>query len=196
MSDLVVYADNLTPDEIAIAAALGDMAIGRGGTLDEQQTPVYLRGLVEVNAAYVVRACRVLERARRQEYEPVVPAIGTIRALAEDLARADGERVARAKLLPPPVAEEDEKPYFCLDCRDEPSAWVTRWCRGHGRHVVVDEPSPRYTVLPCGRRTSHGPHAWVESCACRSVNPVIHAHQQRMHAARDRKAHVARKAMR
>lgn len=178
----------LTESELHIASALADMAIARGGTFDDYQTPVYLRGLVDLDAGLVGRACEQIGLEPRDPYSPVVPPVGTIRARVFALAREDTAKIAAAKLLPAPVAEPDEQPYFCLECRDEPNAWVVRWCRGRGKSAVVESTDRGLAILPCARRDSHPPHSYAERCACLPSNPVIAGHRRRIRDAQQRKS--------
>lgn len=172
---------DITEHELAIASALADMAIARGGLLDDFQTPVYLRALVDLDPALIARACEAIGLERREDFEPVLPPVGTIRARVEQMAQEDAATAAAAKLLPPPVAEPDERPYFCLLCRDEPSAWRPYRCLGWGQAVAEESrDDERLTVLACARRTPHGSHTYVERCTCADVNPVIAAHKRRI----------------
>lgn len=183
----------LTETELRIASALADMAIARGGTFDDFQTPVYLRGLVDLDSHLVARACDALGREPRADYTPVVPPVGTIRQRVLDLARVDAAAESAAKLLPAPVSEPDEKPYFCLECRDEPYGWRVVWCRGVGSMASTGTPKDTtLTVLVCARRGSHPPHTYTERCTCYGVNPVSAAHRRRMHEAIQRRAQKAR----
>lgn len=185
--DITHAIPELTEGELTIASALVDMAIARGGTFDDYQTPVYLRGLVDLDARLVARACEQIGLETRASYEQVVPAVGIIRARVVALSRDDAAKEAAAKLLPAPVAEPDEKPYFCLECRDEPHGWRTYWCRGKGPQAVIDQ-LERTGVLPCARRHSHDPHTYVDRCGCYEVNPVSAAHRRRMAEFQTRKS--------
>jgi len=175
-------AHDLTTSELTIASALADMAIARGGTFDDYQTPIYLRGLVDLDSQLVARACEALGLEPREDYTPVVPPVGTIRQRVGELARKDTAAEAAKKLLPLPVSEDNEKPYFCLDCRDEPYAWRVYRCGGRGKAAGMV--GGEGAVFACARRNDHAAHTYVERCGCYSTNPVSAEHRRRMDAAK------------
>lgn len=181
------WLPEITESEIRLASALADMAIGRGGTFDDYQTPVYLRGLADLDVSLLERACRLLALEKRAEFEPVVPSIGVIRERAEQIGRQDTAQAAAAKLLPAPKREGDEPTYFCHECHDEPNGWRIFWCRGAGVELVV-ETRDRGDVFPCARKDKHKPHAYADRCKCLPYNPVIAKARERQRAFVDRKA--------
>lgn len=172
----------LTESELTIASALADMAIARGGTFDDYQTPIYLRGLVDLDAALVARACEQLGLEPREDFTPVVPPVGTIRQRVERLAREDTAKAAAAKLLPLPKSEDDEPRYFCVACRDEPYGWRVFRCGGKGESAGLARGDGE--LYACSRRVDHYPHSYVERCACHGTNPVSAEHRRRMDEAR------------
>jgi len=175
--------DQLSESELQIASALADMAIARGGTFDDYQTPIYLRALVDLDAGLVARACEAFGLEPREAYAPVVPAVGAIRQRVAQLAREDTARAAGAKLLPMPARENPDEPtFFCRDCWDEPFGWRPLRCRGVG--PASGELKSSEPIRPCGRMKAHGAHTYVEQCACYGVNPVSAAHRRRMDEAR------------
>lgn len=173
--------------ELTIGDALVRLAAARGGLLDDVTSEVYLERLSRLDALLVKRACEHWSDIPREDFQPVLPPVGLLIETAERFARDDQAQIAAAKLLPAPVREDDEKPYFCLECRDEPYGWRAYWCRGKGKSAVIDQPD-RSGVLPCARRDSHSPHSYVERCSCFDVNPNSAAHRRRITEFQQRKA--------
>ena len=164
---------------LTIGDALVRLAAARGGLLDDVTSEVYLERLSRFDPRLVRRACEHWSDVPRQEYQPVLPPVGRLIETVERLAREDAATASAAKLLPPPVAEPDEKPYFCLACRDEPYGWRAYWCRGRGQ-ASAGETSDRADVRVCGRRDSHAAHTYVERCGCYDVNPTSAASRRRI----------------
>lgn len=165
-----------------IATAVLRLSIARGGgVLDDITGDVYVRGLMDLRADLVTEACDDLGLEPREDFKPAMPTVADIRARVDRIAREAAARDAAAKLLPAPVSEPDERPYFCLDCRDEPHAWRAFWCAGIGSAASRTGPTdPRRTVCPCSRRHPHAHHGYVERCQCADVNPIIAEHRRRI----------------
>lgn len=183
----------VTDAELVIASALAELAIARGGVLDEHQTPVYVRGLADLESGDVRAACDALAREPREDYGTVLPDVGTIRARAFEVARDRADEAARAKLLPPPRRRDDDEPTFhCLACFDEPNGWRQFWCPGSGAlRVDVSQRHARHdglAIAGCGRLKAHGPHAYTERCTCVDTNPVIAEHRRKQAEYQQRRA--------
>lgn len=173
---------------LTVGDALVRLAAARGGLLDDVTSEVYLERLSRFDPHLVKRACEHWSDVPRQEYQPVLPPVGTLIETAERFAREDAAKESAARLLPAPVAEPDEKPYFCLECRDEPHGWRSFWCRGVGAFASGGGPDGTpIASRTCARRASHGPHVYVERCGCYDVNPNSAADRRRMEAFRQRK---------
>ncbi len=175
-----------TETTVAIAEAVLRLSIARGaGVVDDITGDVYVRGLLDLRADLVTSACDELGLEPRGEFKPAMPSLADIRGRVEALARDESAREASAKLLPAPVSEADEKPYFCLECRDEPFAWRSFWCRGIGQHASTTGPKDaNLSSMLCARRGPHVSHTYVEKCGCASVNPVSAEHRRRMNEAK------------
>lgn len=139
--------------------------------IDTEASGVYLIALADVDPAALERACHELARRPRREFEPAMPSVGTIRALAEQLAREDAEAAHLRQLPPDPVRDEDGPRYYCRDCHD--GDWgPALWCPGtdreaqHPRHVGAER------VL-CGRPGPHAAHTFVQRCHCWGTNAVV-----------------------
>lgn len=175
--------------ELTIGNALVRLAAARGGLLDDVTSEVYLERLSRFDPFLVKRACEHWSDIPREDYQPVLPPVGALIETLEQFARDDRAELAAAKLLPAPVAEPDEKPYFCLDCHDEPYGWRSLWCRGVGQHASTSGPKdPNLGIRACARRQSHSSHTYVERCACFEVNPNSAAHRRRMAEHQQKKA--------
>ncbi len=155
--------------------ALANLAIARGGLLDDAITPVYLRQLEDLDPLLITRACVQLANQPRADYETTLPSVGTIRALVETLAREDQAKEAAKHLLPLPDPDSDQPTFFCLDCHDESSAWREMFCTGAstGKQLDARPLNFKTPVYYCGRKFAHGPHGYVERCPCYETNPVI-----------------------
>ena len=146
-----------------IGSALAALAVARGGLLDEAQAVVYLRLLQGSDPSLIERACEAIAKERRPEFDPLMPAVGTILARAQRVHRADAERTVITHLLPLPQSEDDAPVYFCRECLDESSGWHIRQCQ----------------TIECGRPKRHAPHPYAIRCECWRRNPVVHARHQR-----------------
>lgn len=175
--------------DLTIGDALVRLSAARGGLLDDVTSEVYLERLSRFDPLLVKRACEHWSDVPRQEFQPVLPPVGSLIDTVERFARDDAAKDAAAKLLPAPVAEPDEKPYFCLECHDEPYGWRSLWCRGVGLQASTGNPKDHtLSIRPCARRNSHYPHTYVERCACFDVNPNSAEHRRRMAEFANKKA--------
>lgn len=162
--------------------ALGELAIARGAALDELNTPVYSKALLDVEPGLLERACFALGREPRRDYEPALPTVGDILERVREIGRADAEVARAANLLPAPKSDEDGPRVFCVDCQDESSGWRTLRCGGVGRHERRVEASGRDVHLPmesCGRRQEHAAHTFTVRCHCWQRNPEVDRRKQR-----------------
>ncbi|MCR4375632.1 MAG: hypothetical protein NUW22_12365 [Acidobacteria bacterium] len=156
--------------------ALKYLAVARQAEVDPAVGVVYQRGLEDIDAGLVERACEAFGKEPRADYKSALPELGALRARCEGLAREDAERAAATKLLPMPASEDDPRTwYFCQDCHDESSGWREYFCAGSG---ALKDPARRpyaltVPVYPCARKQGHAPHAYVEKCPCYATNPVI-----------------------
>lgn len=169
--------------EMVVVEALSRLAIARGGVLDEITLSVYLDTLDDQSPQLVARACATLAKTPREEFGPVVPAVGTIRELVGKIAREDSEREAAKRLLPAPKRDSDEPVFFCLNCHDEPNGWSITWCPGVGdvRELSPTDRALSTRICPCGQGQRHRAHTYAERCPCLETNPIIARHRERVH---------------
>jgi len=161
--------------DMQTANALANLAIARGGTLDDPTGLVYLRQLEDLSPDFVERACLRLANEPRGAYETTMPAVGTIRAAVGVLEREARAAEQALKLLPLPARESDEPTYFCTLCFDEPSAWRVFWCAGSPITAHLSADAKRLPIYHCGRTKTHYAHSYTERCECLPTNPVIAA---------------------
>lgn len=161
-----------TPD-LRRREALKFLIVARQADADPAVGVVYLTALADVAPEFLEAACHKLALLPREDYKPAMPDVGTIRELAESLAR-EADLDAQFKLLAPmPLAESDEPRFFCLSCRDEPHGWRPFWCPGTGEARSLDRPDrSEGSVVECGKRRGHAPHQYVARCECYETNPV------------------------
>ena len=167
---------------MVIGDALIRLAAARGGKLDDVTSEVYLDDLQAFEPSFVSRACETLRKQPRRDYETILPALATIIAEVERIAREDARVEANLRLLPMPSPSEPT--YVCLRCMD--GFWETGWCPGRG-HLAVDVglKSERYlgqTTERCAKDNPHGPHGWARKCHCVESNPVIRQQRDRQAA--------------
>lgn len=163
-----------------IGASLTRLAIARGASLDESIAVVYLTDLADLDPALVARACGVLAKLKREDYETALPSVGTIREHVEALSRDDARAQARQQLLPMPLEVADSRTWVhCRHCNDEPSGHRLFWCEGtgeyrdHAKPCPLDTPLSAITHQQCARRHPHMPHTYADRCACLPTNPAI-----------------------
>lgn len=150
--------------------ALKFLAVARQADPDFETSGVYLIALADLDSRLVMRACRQLALEPRLDFMPAMPAVGTIRALVAELARADAEAERHARYLPRPAS--DEPTYVCLTCLD--GYWVKSfWCPGRGSDQPKHARHDGLVTRPCVRRNLHAPHTWTEKCSCVETNPVV-----------------------
>lgn len=134
----------ITADE-QLTNALANLAIARGGILDEVTFAVYSDALADLEPSLVERACRQFALEPRADYESVIPSVGLIR-----------ERVTRIALAPPKALRQlppapGEPTYRCATCHDDPNGWID--------NIACPEVS-------CGRHKAHAPHFFAVRCPC------------------------------
>lgn len=163
----------MSTPELRRREALKFLSVARQADPDPAVGLVYLTALSDVAPEFLEAACHQLALQPREDYKPAMPDVGTIRALAESLAR-EADLDAQFKLLAPmPQAESDEPRYFCLSCRDEPHAWRLFWCPGVGESRSMYRPDrSEGSVVECGKQKGHAPHQYVARCECYETNPV------------------------
>src|ERR1051326_144275 len=173
---LIVPPGSFTPEPPELGAevrrALLNLALAVNHGLTEEQLKVYAFTLREVDPTWCRKACAELAGTSRFFPKPI-----EIRERAEAPQSEANAEAARAKLLPLP-ADADADPrthYFCRDCRDEVSGWRFFWCPGGGDLGDKDRPVPELGTPKyyCGRKFRHGPHNYVERCACWGTNPLV-----------------------
>lgn len=165
--------------------SLRNLALARQAEFLDGTQRVYLHVLQDVDSRLVSEACGQLALRPRAEFEPAMPTVGDVRAIALELGKAEAEAARMAKLLPLPKREDDEPRYFCLECRDEPYSWRPFWCPGTSQSRDVVRPEHvRASLVDCGRVKEHKPHDYVARCECRDVNPVAAQARERMTVAR------------
>jgi len=172
--------------QLAIAAnvignALGVLALARGSRVDDdRQTHVYVDALIDLDPWVVDRACRQMALTPREAYEPVLPSVGAIRAVATALVRQDAE-TERVRAIAPIPSDADNDPrswVFCKNCQD--GGWRLYWCPGrafestrHARHDGCE-------TSTCTRQCPHGAHSYADRCGCRFTNPRLDAARSAM----------------
>jgi hypothetical protein len=166
--------------ELSVGQAVTRLAVARGGLIDDTTSEVYLDLLGDLDPAAVCHACAELATEPRGAYEPVLPAVAVIRARAETMSRRAAAEAQARRVLPLPKTDAEGPRYFCLDCRDEPSAWRVCWCPGKGALRTMDRPErSEGSIVECARAGVHAPHAYVERCQCAGVNPVVARYHER-----------------
>ena len=128
-----------TNAEMLIVGPLSQMAVGRGGMLDETQIAVYVQDLRDVDVEAFAIACAEIRRTRRKDGELAVPEVGMLIERTEAVQRRQA-LAARQQLLQAPSGG-------CL-CRG--TGWMPCSCPEE----------------PCGKATAHGPHEWMTRCPC------------------------------
>lgn len=84
---------------------------------------------------------------------------------------------------------EDEPTFFCPLCLDETSGWRPLWCPGVGtRRDMVRPEHVHGSLMECGKRDPHGPHAYVDRCECYGHNPVVERRRARQAKRREEQA--------
>lgn len=167
--------DLLAQGDLVVLEAVTRLAIARGVQADDVQLDVYADTLRDLDPDAVRRACLDLAKLSRSQYDTALPSCGTIRERAEQIARADELERAQSRLLPAPSDDPTEPRFFCLDCRDESSAWRIVWCPGAGetRDALPSARAYAVRVQSCGKDKPHHPHTFAERCPCWETNPVI-----------------------
>lgn len=154
--------------------ALKFLATARQADIDLEAGGVYLIALRDIDPSALEAACRRLAQQSRKDYEPAMPTVGAIRALAEQLAR-EAEDAAHLKRLPPPTRDDEDGPrYACPDCQD--GEWgPAMWCPGSGaeRATTKHERHAKLETVNCGRPKPHAAHTFVQRCHCWGRNPNV-----------------------
>lgn len=177
--------------QMVIGDALIRLAAARGGKLDDVTSEVYLDDLQAFEPSFVSRACETLRKQPRRDYETILPALATIIAEVERIAREDARVEANLRLLPMPSPSEPT--YVCLRCMD--GFWETVWCPGSG-HLRNTEKHPRHHGLPsvqCQHPRPHVAHTAAVRCSCIDTNPVIAEQRNKHRQYLDSKAEQATK---
>lgn len=173
----------MSTPELRRREALKFLIVARQADADPAVGVVYLTALADIAPEFLEAACHQLALQPREDYKPAMPDVGTIRALAEVVAREALEAARLSRLLPAPAARDDEPRFFCQDCLDEANGWAVAWCFGAGAHRVHPDAKPdrcaRSPIASCGRDGLHGPHEWAHRCHCWQANPVIESRRQR-----------------
>ena len=161
-----------TQGDLAILEAITRLAVARGAQADDVQLDVYADTLRDLSPFLIRRACDVLAKRPRREYETALPSCGEIRDLVQQIARDDADADARNLLAPLP---QDEQKPFCNQCFDETSGWRINWCPGDGpeRDPIKSGRSHAVRVADCGHGKRHHPHEFADRCPCYATNPVI-----------------------
>lgn len=156
--------------ELVIGEALTRLAAARGGTVDAVQSDVYLEDLADLSPEIVSRACELLRREPRAEFESALPDVGTIRQMCVLVADEDAREAKRQRLLPAPSDNDPRTWRHCNACDD--SGWEEFFCAGDASRPTLKH-EQRLSARDCRRPSAHLPHTYVHRCDCLERNPVI-----------------------
>lgn len=131
----------MTAEKMQIVGPLAQMAVARGGLLDETIIAVYVEDLKGCDPVAVAIACGEIRRTPRREGELAVPEVGAIlervRHVERRLATAEQQKRLQAR-----------NGQDCSICRG--SGWMPCQC----------------PQMPCGKAAEHPPHPWTARCGC------------------------------
>lgn len=166
--------------------ALKFLAIARRVEPDSAVALVYQQALADLDPEWLEAACHELAQRARLPFEPALPDVGTVRAIALDL-RTRSQEQARRRALPAAPSDSTEPTFFCLLCLDETSGLRVFWCPGIGPSRTFERP-PRATgaTVECGKPRDHQPHSYAMRCECWRQNPVVDERRQRQFVKRTR----------
>lgn len=163
-----------------VLRSLVNLAIARQAEFEDGAQRVYVHLLSDLNPAVVERACHALALRPRADYTTAMPSAADVRLAVQEVLQQDALDREFALRAPMPVDDEDGPRFFCLNCRDESSAWRPFWCPGTGKARTFNRPAhAEGSMVECGKRTDHAGHRYVARCECYETNPVIAERRKR-----------------